>query len=40
MYLMDPNGNFVDYYGSRSTSVDTIVESISKRMNNFLRLHG
>jgi len=40
MYLMDPRGQFVDYYGSRGTAVEEIAAGITKRMKNYKRLHG
>jgi len=40
MYLMDPRGQFVDYYGSRATPIADVVSGISKRMRNYIRLHG
>jgi len=40
MYLMDPRGHFVDYYGSRSTPTTDVVSGITKRMKNYMRLHG
>jgi len=40
MYLMNPKGNFVDYYGSRSVSTQDIVDGITKNMKNYKRLHG
>jgi len=40
MYLMDPRGQFVDYYGSRATPITDVVSGISKRMSNYIRLHG
>lgn len=40
MYLMNPKGNFVDYYGSRSVATQDIVDGITKNMKNYKRLHG
>lgn len=40
MYLMNPQGNFVDYYGSRGVPTAKIVESITQNMKNYRRLHG
>lgn len=40
MYLMSPQGNFVDYYGSRGVPTEKIVESIKQKMKNFKRFHG
>ncbi|XP_076820497.1 protein SCO2 homolog, mitochondrial-like [Clavelina lepadiformis] len=40
MYLMNPKGNFVDYYGSRSVPTEKIVSGIKKNMKNYKRLHG
>lgn len=40
MYLMNPQGNFVDYYGSRGVPTEKIVESIKLNMKNFKRFHG
>ena len=40
MYLINPKGNFVDYYGSRSTPIHKIVTGIKKNMENYKRLHG
>lgn len=40
MYLMSPQGNFVDYYGSRGIPSEKIIESIKQNMRNYRRLHG
>lgn len=40
MYLMNPRGNFVDYYGSRGVPTEKIVESIRENMKNYKRFHG
>ncbi|XP_039269517.2 protein SCO2 homolog, mitochondrial-like [Styela clava] len=40
MYLMNPAGNFVDYYGSRGVATPDIVSGIKKNMKNYKRLHG
>nr|CAB3265899.1 protein SCO2 homolog, mitochondrial [Phallusia mammillata] len=40
MYLMNPQGNFVDYYGSRSVEKESIASGIKKNMLNYRKLHG
>lgn len=40
MYLMNPKGLFVDYYGSRVTPKHEIVNSIKRNMKNYAKLHG
>uniref|UniRef100_H2YE39 Thioredoxin domain-containing protein n=1 Tax=Ciona savignyi TaxID=51511 RepID=H2YE39_CIOSA len=40
MYLMNPKGNFVDYYGSRSVATNDIYSGIKRNMQNYARLHG
>lgn len=40
MYLMSPQGKFVDYYGSRSVPTQDIVSGITRNMKNYKRLHG
>jgi len=40
MYLMNPRGDFVDFYGSRSKGTAEVCNGITRRMNNFIRLHG
>nr|XP_009858935.1 protein SCO2 homolog, mitochondrial [Ciona intestinalis] len=40
MYLMNPKGNFVDYYGSRSVAIQDIYNGIKRNMENYERLHA